>query len=111
MAELEEYEVGEVILARAKALSKFSRHNTVVSGLTGSVEVFSPSKDPINVPNDRANPDVSADFAYVSGVGYVAHLDTTGLSPAGEWTLRGQLRDEVNNEYDSVEYTKFTLRE
>lgn len=105
------YEVGEIIPVRARAVSPFSPNRTVVEGLIGTAEVFAPSKDPVNVPADRAAPDASDDFAFVAGIGYVAYIDTTGLAPAGVWTLRARLHDEANDEYDCVEYMTFTLRE
>ena len=106
-----EYEVGEVIAVRTSAKSPFKRNRSTILGLTGKAEIFAPSKDPQNVPADRGSPDAEGDFAYIEGEGYVAFVDTAGLTPAGVWTLRARLNDAANNTYDNVEYVTFQLKE
>lgn len=105
-----EYEVGEVIAVRSRALSPFKVNATTVTGLTGTAEAFAPGKDPVNSAVDRGNADASAAFTYIEGQGYVAYLDTAALTPAGTWTMRIHLSDGDGNTFDNVEYVNFDLR-
>lgn len=98
--------VGEAVAIRAQATHPFTKDQ--ITDLTGSVDVYDPSKDPKASPTDRSAPNATATMTYdAASEGYVAFVLTTGFVP-GKWTYRVHL---TGGGFDNFEFGTFTLKE
>lgn len=98
--------IGEAVAIRAVATNPFTEEE--LTGLTGTVETFNPTKDPKNVPGDRTTPHATHAMTYDANAGgYVAYVPTTGYV-AGKWSYRVHL---TGGAYDNWEYGSFSLKE
>lgn len=108
--------VGEAVTIVAAALNPL-RNNVAITDAVAKVDFFAPGKDPKGNPADRTPDqgdlpmiyDALATFqtAQTSVVGaYVCYAETAGWEP-GKWSYRVTL---TGNEYESVEYSTFTLK-
>lgn len=96
--------VGEVQVISTVATNPITKKP--ITGLTGFVEFFNPTKNPRQVTADRT-PDSSQPVAYDDdSKAYLAYADTTGWVP-GRWSYRVVLEGAL---YNNWEYAQFVLK-
>lgn len=96
--------VGETLTIVAHAIDPLRSQS--ITDAQASVEFFAPTKDPKNVPADRAAPDRTASMTFDTEVQrYLAYVETGGWEP-GRWSYRVLLAGA----YDTWEYGSVTLK-